>query len=110
MSYWYWLCRSSPKQRAVAKVASETHRGIGADRASGVEDVGDPAGWHADIERQAVRRKTARRKFALQQPSRMRNRRHGASLSVMPGLVPGIHVFLPAGKTWMAGSSPAMTK
>jgi hypothetical protein len=31
---------------------------------------------------------------------------------VMPGLVPGIHVFsiVDASKTWMAGSSPAMTK
>src|SRR6266581_2491223 len=30
----------------------------------------------------------------------------------MPGLVPGIHVFLALGtavKTWMAGTSPAMT-
>jgi hypothetical protein len=28
----------------------------------------------------------------------------------MPGLVPGIHVYTTAkGKTWMAGSSPAMT-
>jgi hypothetical protein len=27
---------------------------------------------------------------------------------VMPGLVPGIHVFF-AVKTWMAGTSPAMT-
>jgi len=29
----------------------------------------------------------------------------------MPGLVPGIHVFtrLAARKTWMAGTSPAMT-
>jgi hypothetical protein len=29
----------------------------------------------------------------------------------MPGLVPGIHVFLSpvGGKTWMAGTSPAMT-
>jgi hypothetical protein len=28
----------------------------------------------------------------------------------MPGLVPGIHVFLPCNnKTWMAGTSPAMT-
>jgi hypothetical protein len=30
--------------------------------------------------------------------------------NVMPGLVPGIHVFLwCAAKTWMAGTSPAMT-
>jgi hypothetical protein len=28
--------------------------------------------------------------------------------AVMPGLVPGIHVLL-HGKTWMAGTSPAMT-
>ena len=28
----------------------------------------------------------------------------------MPGLDPGIHVFLDAAKTWMAGTSPAMTE
>jgi hypothetical protein len=29
----------------------------------------------------------------------------------MPGLVPGIHVFLTGrSKTWMAGTSPAMTE
>jgi glutaconate CoA-transferase, subunit B len=28
----------------------------------------------------------------------------------MPGLVPGIHVFLRRAKAWMAGTSPAMTK
>jgi hypothetical protein len=28
---------------------------------------------------------------------------------VMPGLDPGIHVSPPERKTWMAGSSPAMT-
>ena len=27
----------------------------------------------------------------------------------MPGLVPGIHVFPASIKTWMAGTSPAMT-
>jgi hypothetical protein len=27
----------------------------------------------------------------------------------MPGFMPGIHVFFPA-KTWMAGTSPAMTR
>ncbi len=31
--------------------------------------------------------------------------------AVTPGLVPGGHVFRKqSGKTWMAGSSPAMTK
>jgi hypothetical protein len=30
----------------------------------------------------------------------------------MPGLVPGIHAFtmVPPSKTWMAGTSPAMTE
>jgi hypothetical protein len=28
---------------------------------------------------------------------------------VMPGPVPGIHVFLACYKTWMAGTSPAIT-
>ena len=28
---------------------------------------------------------------------------------VMPGLVPGIHGLCTASKTWMAGTSPAMT-
>ncbi len=32
------------------------------------------------------------------------------SNAVMPGLVPGNHVFLKCqSKTWMAGTSPAMT-
>ena len=32
-----------------------------------------------------------------------------AGESVMPGLVPGIHDFDHPAKTWMAGTSPAMT-
>jgi len=29
--------------------------------------------------------------------------------TVMPGLVPGIHVLMAVRMTWMAGTSPAMT-
>src|SRR5262245_26748953 len=32
-----------------------------------------------------------------------------ATCTVMPALVAGIHVLLPRSKTWMAGTSPAMT-
>jgi hypothetical protein len=33
-----------------------------------------------------------------------------STYSVMPGLVPGIHVFfVDKNKRWMAGTSPAMT-
>jgi hypothetical protein len=44
-----------------------------------------------------------------------RKNRNGASPRsyakfVMPGLVPGIHVFVCENKTWMAGTSPAMTR
>ena len=36
--------------------------------------------------------------------------RHGLLRNVMPGLVPGIHTFGPMrSKSWMAGTSPAMT-
>jgi hypothetical protein len=31
------------------------------------------------------------------------------SFTVVPGFMPGIHVLLVASKTWMAGTSPAMT-
>jgi len=37
----------------------------------------------------------------------------GGEFLVMPGLVPGIHVFLSdsiSDKTWMAGINPAMTQ
>ena len=30
-------------------------------------------------------------------------------LAVMPGFMPGIHVFTATSKTWMAATSPAMT-
>ena len=33
----------------------------------------------------------------------------GASLSVMAGLVPAIHVFVRRERTWMPGTSPGMT-
>ncbi len=33
---------------------------------------------------------------------------HLTHTAVMPGLVPGIHAFY-AAKTWMVGTSPAMT-
>jgi hypothetical protein len=31
-------------------------------------------------------------------------------LSIMAGLVPAIHVFTAASKTWMPGTSPGMTR
>ena len=51
---------------------------------------------------------------ASRRPPRPRRRRPpirpSRALIVMPGLVPGIHVFYrPCTKTWMAGTSPAMT-
>src|SRR5687768_14867955 len=39
----------------------------------------------------------------------LRLARNPALSAVMPGLGPGIHAFLVGKKTWMAGTSPAMT-
>ena len=39
----------------------------------------------------------------------MKRANGSATAFVMAGLVPGIHAFLSGGKTWMAGTSPAMT-
>jgi hypothetical protein len=35
--------------------------------------------------------------------------RRSVPVFVMPGLVPGIHLFALSSMTWMAGTSPAMT-
>src|SRR5579883_103538 len=39
-----------------------------------------------------------------------RQPRYASLSSVMPGLVPGIHVVDASGETWMAGTRPAMTR
>ena len=71
-----------------------------------VGDEVDPAALHARI---APDRE---REFSLlhhAEPSALENT---DMLSVMRGLVPGVHVFLPAvagNKAWMAGTGPAMT-
>jgi len=54
-----------PELRAVAEIAAEPHGGVGGDRAAAVQDVGDPAGRHADVERQPVGRQPARGEFRL---------------------------------------------
>src|SRR5260370_22968532 len=66
-----------PELSAVAEIAAEPHSGIGRDRAAAIEDVGDPAGRHADIERQTVRTELSSDHFALQQTAGVNNRSHG---------------------------------
>src|SRR5437879_8719845 len=65
-----------PELRAVAEIAAEPHRGIGRDRASAIEDVGNTAGRHADIERQTVRTELSSDHFALKQTAGVYNRSH----------------------------------
>ena len=43
-----------PELRTVAKVQAEPNGGIGGDRAAAIQNVGDAAGWDADVERQAI--------------------------------------------------------
>ena len=56
----YWLCKIEPELRGVAEIAAEPHRRVGGDRAAAVEDVGDAAGRHAEVERQPVGAQAAR--------------------------------------------------
>src|SRR3954452_18080591 len=62
-----------PELRAVAEIAAEAHGGVGGDRAAPVQNVGDAAGRHADIERQPVCGEPARSKLALQETAGMRD-------------------------------------
>jgi hypothetical protein len=68
-----------PELRTVAEIAPEPDRCIGGDRTPRVEDTGDAAGGHADVERQPVGRELARRKLSLQQVAAMGNGRHGVA-------------------------------
>src|SRR5258708_4653755 len=73
--------RKPQQDRAVvAKVAPQPHRRIGRDRAAKVEDIGDPAGGYADIERQPVGAELAGRQLALQQAAWV----YGGSHDVQP--------------------------
>ena len=66
-----------PELRAIAEIAAKADRGIGGDRSPAVQDVGDAAGRHADIERQPIGAQCARAQFALQQTAGMHGARHG---------------------------------
>ena len=58
-----------PELRAVAEVAAEAHRRVGGDAAPPVQDVGDPARGHAEIEREPVGAQAPALELALQQAS-----------------------------------------
>ena len=60
-----------PELRAVTEIAAEPHRRVGGDRAAAVENVGDAAGRHADVERQPVGGQLARGKLAFQETAGM---------------------------------------
>lgn len=69
-----------PELRPVAEVAAEAHRGVCGHAAPPVQDVGDPARRHAEVEGEAVRAQATRFELALQEPSGVRDGRHVPSL------------------------------
>src|SRR5579864_458437 len=75
-----------PELRAVAEIAAEPHSGVRGDRAALVQDVGDAAGWHAQIEREPVRAEGARLQLSFQQAARMDSGRHGLSPMIIDNL------------------------
>lgn len=48
-----------PEPGAGAEVAPETNGGVGRDGAASVQNVGDPARWHRQIQGQAIRAQAA---------------------------------------------------
>jgi hypothetical protein len=58
-----------PELRPVAEVATQAHRRVSRDPAPSVQDVGDPAGGHAEVEGEPIGAQTTRFEFELQEPS-----------------------------------------
>jgi len=65
-----------PELRAIAEIAAKPHGRVGGDRAPGVEDIGDAAGRHADIEREPIGAQCARAQFTFEETAGMHDRRH----------------------------------
>jgi hypothetical protein len=71
-----WLCRSSQNCALLPEVAAKPERGLGRDRASHVQDVGDPAGGNAEVQRKTVRGELPRRELAPQEATGMHDGSH----------------------------------
>jgi hypothetical protein len=67
-----------PKLRVIAEVSAEAYRGVGGDRASSIEDIGDTARRDTNIEGEPIGAETTGSQFASQKPSWMCDRSHGS--------------------------------
>ena len=74
-----------PELGAVAEIAAKADGRISGDRAAAVQDVGDAAGWHADIERKSIGTQSACGQLAFQQTARMGGRKCMTSSLVVIG-------------------------
>lgn len=72
-----------PELGAVTEIAAEAEGRIGGNRAAGIEDIGNAAGWDAEIERQAVSAQASRLEFAPKQAAGMSNRCHGLTFVIV---------------------------
>src|SRR5260370_24540330 len=66
-----------PELCAVPEITTESHGCIGGNGAATIEDVGDTAGRHPEIEGEPVCTEIARLQLALQEAARMGCERHG---------------------------------
>jgi hypothetical protein len=60
-----------PELRAVAEIAAPPHRRIGRNRPAAVQNIGDAAGWDAEVESEPVGAEVTRRHLPSQEPARM---------------------------------------
>jgi len=75
-----------PELRAVPEITTESHGCIGGNRAATIEDVGDTAGRHPEIEGEPVCTEIARLKLALQEAARMGSEWHGLTSVIVNDL------------------------
>ena len=65
-----------PETGSIAEIAAKPHRRLGSDRTAAVQDVRNTAGRNAKSQGQSIGAQASRFQLALQQPTRMGNRRH----------------------------------
>jgi hypothetical protein len=61
----YWALQVQQKLGAAAKVPAKTTSGIRGDGTPTIQDVRDPAGWHADVEREPIGAQRTRSQLTL---------------------------------------------
>ena len=75
-----------PELGPIAEIAAKPHRRIGRYRTAPIDDVGDTAGRHTEIEREPIGAQRARGDLSPQEAARVCDRGHGLSSVIVDDL------------------------